>query len=261
MAAAEAPPIGAQATPIAPFEQAVSLWGSRRPSLAGPFLSVGDESHLVIGARLVHDRGDTYTLVEKAVPSPGADTGGELGAGSHNPLRPNGFPIWLLTGLAVLCILASACRSASLSAASATGLTATSAASPSGGPSRGSSETPGGWRLEFERSGGLAGEMQSIVLDRDGSFVATDMRRNVRKEGTLGEQDVRRIGEMLDGLYPFPEGPRGDGCNDCFVYTIRLDFAGRPVAISLDDTELPGSPYQGLVGALNTLMSEDLADG
>jgi len=184
-----------------------------------------------------------------------------MGAGTHGSLRSSGSPIWPLLGAAIIILLTTGCQPIGPLSPSPTSPGATSVVPETAGPTGSSSVFPEHWRLEFSRSGGIAGEMKTINISEDGSFVATDMGVQQTIEGTLSTGEVGEIGRLLAEVYPFPPVRRGSECRDCYSYTIRLDLGGRPSEITLDDSLLPNSGFEEVVASLNSLLARELPGG
>lgn len=184
-----------------------------------------------------------------------------MGAGTHGSLRSSGSPIWPLLGTVIIILMTTGCQPIGPRAPSPTSQVSTSVASGTVSPTGSSSAFPEHWRLEFSRSGGIAGEMKTMDINEDGSFIATSKGLQRTIEGTLSTGEVGEIGRLLAEVYPFPPARPGSECRDCFSYTIRLDLGGRPSEITLDDSLLPNSRFEGLVGRLNSLLDSKLSGG
>ena len=184
-----------------------------------------------------------------------------MGAGLPGALRSTGSPIWPLIGAVILSLSTAGCRPIFPPAPSPTSPVADSTSVETAGPVGSSSSLPEHWRLEFNRSGGIAGEMKTINISDDGSFVATSEKLQQTLQGTLSEKELDEIGRLLAEVYPFPLSPRRSECKDCFAYTIRLDLGGRPSEITLDDSLLLNSGFEELVARLNSLLASELPGG
>jgi len=184
-----------------------------------------------------------------------------MGAGLLGALRSSGSPILPLVGAAIISLSTTGCRPIGPAVPSPTSPVAVSTASETAGPTGSSPVFPEHWRLEFSRSGGIAGELKIIDITEDGSFVATSRRLEGKRQGTLSKEEVGEIGRLVAEVYPFPSVPRGSECRDCFLYTIRLDLGGRPAEITLDSITLPNSGLGRLVATLNSVLERELPGG
>ena len=141
---------------------------------------------------------------------------------------------WLTTrGLAgvvigVLAASAAACTSpwARPSTAADPGANPTgSASTPT--PPRGPGEVPEpGGAVTMQRTGGLAGIMQSIEISTDGTWLYTDHKAGASKRGRLSDAERQRLDRTLAAptLASEANGPGTGVCNDGLRYAIT---AGR----------------------------------
>ncbi|MGC8857037.1 MAG: protealysin inhibitor emfourin [Anaerolineae bacterium] len=122
----------------------------------------------------------------------------------------------------------------------------------------GACHPPATWQIEFQRSGGFAGLMQSLTLSSDGKMTASDLRTHQSVSGTLQAQELESIASLLAQNCPF-EKPRGESrCADCFLYTLKITMDGTPYQVEVNDVAL--SPNMGpLIELLTAQMQEMLA--
>ena len=220
-----------------------------------------DHGPLAFLAFLAETYVNAKSLAFIATPVPRASRGGVMGAGLLGALHSSGSPIWPLVGATIIILLTPGCRPIGPPAPSPTSAGVASVAQETDGPTESPLAFPDHWRLEFSRSGGIAGEMKTITVTDDGSFVATGRGLQESLEGTLSKEEVGEVGGLLAEVYPFRSIPRGSECRDCFLYTIRLDLGGRLTEITLDDVTLPNSGLEQLVATLNSVLERELLRG
>jgi hypothetical protein len=122
----------------------------------------------------------------------------------------------------------------------------------------GACRPPATWQIEFQRSGGFAGLMQSLTLSSDGKMTASDLRTNQSSSRTLKAQELESIATALAQSCPF-EIPRSESrCADCFLYTLKITMDGTPYQVEISDVTLPQN-MAPLIELLAGQMQEMLA--
>jgi hypothetical protein len=98
------------------------------------------------------------------------------------------------------------------------------------GPSQTGSPAPpptgsGLSRVTVIRSGGIAGVMQSVRVDADGSWVYVDRRTGAPKSGKLSDAQRRQLTSLIAAPAFAREArmpPSAGVCNDGFIYAISV---------------------------------------
>jgi len=79
-----------------------------------------------------------------------------------------------------------------------------------------------GGSVTMQKSGGIAGVMQSVNISADGSWIFTDRRSNVTRRGHLTSSQRQQLTNSLTNPALQREASKAGGavCNDGFVYSI-----------------------------------------
>lgn len=113
------------------------------------------------------------------------------------------------------------------------------------------------WTVNMIQTGGIMGMKRSILVSSDGKYQVLDQRTQKSANGTLTESQRNEVKGSLTGLkFTAPNLP--SACADCFIYNIEIESNGQKMKIQLDDTTLPGSGFEPLVGSLTALMDSAL---
>jgi len=117
---------------------------------------------------------------------------------------------------------------------------------------------PTTWQIEFQRSGGFAGLMQSLTLSSDGKLTANDLRTNQSASRTLKPQERESIAALLAQTCPFEVSRAESRCADCFIYTLKITMDGVPYQVEINDVSLSPN-LSPLIDLLTGQMQEMLA--
>ncbi len=101
----------------------------------------------------------------------------------------------------------------------------------------------------FQRTGGIAGADDTLIVRPDGQYTIT-RRDGVRKQGTLTAAEQAALAAALQGFGALPTDNPGGGVADGYSY--RLQHGDRTVTAS--DGDLPPAVSR-VVGELNQLLS------
>ena len=113
------------------------------------------------------------------------------------------------------------------------------------------------WSVTMTLSGGIAGLMQNIEVNSDGSYTVSDQRAGNTKTGTLTETQRTQLKGMLEGFqFNSPKVP--SGCADCFIYEVAITSSGKKMIVSADDVTLGDSGMGELVQFLRGIMDTAL---
>ena len=115
-------------------------------------------------------------------------------------------------------------------------------------------EQAAGILVEYQRSGGIAGVLEHLRVERDGSatlVVGPDRRRSTF---TLAEAELEQLESDLEAAdLTDPEAPPGDpGCADCFGY--RIEYEDEEV--TFDSLDRPSGSLQALAGDLDEIVAD-----
>lgn len=143
----------------------------------------------------------------------------------------------------LICIVLSACAGMPAS---------TPTPEPLGTPTKSASTAcspPSNWTIEYNRSGGIAGFDQSLILQNDGSLIVQSERPPVDEQMTVPEDHVEPITDLLVQACPFEVGTPKGVCADCFNYELNIQMNGRTYSVQANDTTLT----EGLHPLINAL--------
>ena len=115
-------------------------------------------------------------------------------------------------------------------------------------------EPSSGLLVAYQRSGGVAGVLEELRVQRSGEatvVVGPDRRRSTF---TLGGAELEQLESDLDAAdLTDPEAPPGDsGCADCFGY--RIEYDGEE--ITWDDLDRPSQSLQAIAGDLGEIVAD-----
>lgn len=133
----------------------------------------------------------------------------------------------------------------------------TPAAEPLGTPTNLASadcSPPSNWTIEYQRSGGIGGFSQSIILQSDGSMTIQSDHPPVDKQLQIPEDHVEPIKNLLVEACPFPVGRADGNCADCFNYELDIQMDEQFYTIQAHDTTLT-EDLQPLINALDEFIS------
>jgi len=117
------------------------------------------------------------------------------------------------------------------------------------------------WSITFEVSGGLAGMDRTLSLDSEGKAVAADVRKGTEASASLTDEQVARVGALLQTLCPFESTRRKTICADCLSYELVIQWGDQSFRLSATDVTLAEQRLEPLVSELNALLGEVLKNG
>lgn len=131
-------------------------------------------------------------------------------------------------------------------------LTACSSAVQNGG------ESVAEWSIEYQRSGGIAGQMYGLSLSSAGDLAVSDLRSNTTVQASASQEDLGKIESHLEQVCSFSPGKRSNRCRDCFTYTLMVDIGGKICRAEVTDVDLDTSGLRPIVDNLDSLLHRTL---
>lgn len=114
------------------------------------------------------------------------------------------------------------------------------------------------WSIEFHRSGGFAGLIQSLTLSSDGQARYEDMRAQTVKTGTLSAADLTEMRALIDSSGFFSQAASQDApCADCFNLSIAVTLDGQSHTVEAVDIAVDVA-LKPLVDKLTALLQSGL---
>lgn len=114
--------------------------------------------------------------------------------------------------------------------------------------------SPAEWKIDFTRSGGIAGLSQLVAISSNGSVIVQDLQKEEIHESTISPSEVKKIAAMLVQACPFEVKRSNNGCADCFEYTLKVFMDGRRYSWESNDINIPKTlgPLIGYLGSYIT---------
>lgn len=113
------------------------------------------------------------------------------------------------------------------------------------------------WRLEFQVSGGFAGESDSLKFQsRSDSVEYVGAAGESRSRLNLERGDVESVARLIAALPAYDHVARNEQCRDCFEYSLSVWRGDRVTQVQVDSTTLPGSPVEELITTLLSVRSK-----
>lgn len=115
--------------------------------------------------------------------------------------------------------------------------------------------TPARWNsVTMRQSGGFVGVSRMIQVASDGAFVVRDERAKIEFEGRLSREKMAELNEFLLAVSHIAPSDAPSACLDCFIYSVEIFSAGKPMRLQADDMSLPNSGLAPLVEFLRGIM-------
>ena len=131
------------------------------------------------------------------------------------------------------------------------------AAEPLGTPTRPSSadcSSPSDWTVEYQRTGGIGGFSQSLILHSDGSITIQSDHPPVDKQLQIPADHLEPVKNLLVEACPFQVDQANGNCADCFNYALDIKMDDQSYSVQAQDTTLT-EDLQSLVNALDEFIS------
>ncbi|MBI5962087.1 MAG: hypothetical protein HY863_01305 [Chloroflexi bacterium] len=116
-------------------------------------------------------------------------------------------------------------------------------------------QPPTEWEIDFSRSGGFAGQAQSITISSNGNMVAQNLRSGEKLESKLSQDELEKLAGMLAQACPFEGSRTNMGCADCFIYKLTVTMNGRQYSLEASDMNVPDASVQ-LFGYLGSYLTK-----
>ena len=116
------------------------------------------------------------------------------------------------------------------------------------------SEAPSGVLVEYQRGGGLAGVLEELRIQRDGSATLIVGPDRTRTTFDLDDAQLEQLESDLEAAdLSDPEEPPGDPvCADCFGY--RIEYEGQEA--TWDDITRPSDSLQDIASDLDEIVAD-----
>ena len=126
-------------------------------------------------------------------------------------------------------------------------------------PASGVQSAASPWRLTLHVAGGFAGLDRTLELTSAGDTRAIDPRRGTPIASQAEATELAAIASLVTALKSTAPAQRNANCRDCLEYSLDIQRGGERLAFRLDDSNLPGSEAEPLVGAANTMLNRLLS--
>jgi hypothetical protein len=142
-------------------------------------------------------------------------------------------------------------------------LVALAACAPAAPSEAAASPTPelfpsGDFSVRLIQTGGFAGVYRWVTVDADGLVSAGDERADQAGSLQLSPEDLARVRTLTAQAAQLEPERAGSECADCFEYELVISIDEGDRHILLNDTTLPGSGFEELIGVLQEFMAEAL---
>lgn len=121
-----------------------------------------------------------------------------------------------------------------------------------------------GGQIEFKVSGGFAGVRQSLIIQKDGTFIARDARLKKEVAGSLHDETLGKLISSFrshDLLAPEINKPTSSKrCADCIQYSSKAIVDNRLHHISTNSADMAASPYNHTMILLLKILRESLSN-
>ena len=114
---------------------------------------------------------------------------------------------------------------------------------------------PASWRVEFKRTGGIAGFNQSLTLQSDGSLKIQSENPAANLQKSISKSQINNITNLLAQGCPFKMEANDAGCADCFIYNLSVQMNGHTYTMLATDVTLTDQ-LRPLIDELNNLLQE-----
>jgi len=122
-------------------------------------------------------------------------------------------------------------------------------------------EVPMFWSIDFELSGGFAGERQRLELNHTGQLTVSDEKAGTSRQVQAPEDEIFQTASLLTDLCPFESSTRLEAtCADCFQYMLQVVIDGRRYAVQTNDLALSDSELKPLTDILVDLQQRVLSE-
>lgn len=97
---------------------------------------------------------------------------------------------------------------------------------------------PSNWKIEYHRTGGIAGFDQTLTVQSDGSLTVQSEHPPADRQLQIPEDHVEPLGTLLVQACPFPTQRAEGVCADCFNYELDIEMDGQMYEVQATDTTL-----------------------
>ena len=91
------------------------------------------------------------------------------------------------------------------------------------------------WKIDYSRSGGIAGHTRSVSVSSNGNMIMKDYGA----ETEISQDELKKISGMLAEACPFKIGRISSGCADCFVYKMVIFMNDKRYSLETNELNIP----------------------
>ena len=119
------------------------------------------------------------------------------------------------------------------------------------------------WRVEYRVTGGIVGQVQTLVLTADGHCTVVDRRRGIRLDVIVTPQQLQKISVEIvrlgsNTVQDHTAAPTGHRCADCITRQITIQYPQRLIRHQEQIGVAANPSYRLVFALLSTLLNEGL---
>lgn len=112
------------------------------------------------------------------------------------------------------------------------------------------------WKIAYQRSGGLMGISELLIIDSRGQAQFTNRRTAIEINGNIASEDLNELTKLVKNLPSEYKSVLGDKrCRDCFTHTLQIVVNGKSHTARINGLLDPGAPESQLLSKLNQLKT------
>lgn len=112
-------------------------------------------------------------------------------------------------------------------------------------------QAPMEWKIDYSRSGGIAGHTRSVSVSSNGNMIMKDYG----VETEISQDELKKISGMLAEACPFEIGRISSECADCFVYKLVIFMNGNRYSLETNELNIP-EESKSLIGYLESYLTK-----
>ena len=98
--------------------------------------------------------------------------------------------------------------------------------------------SPTNWKIQYHRTGGIAGFDQALTLQSDGSLSVRSKKPAFNKQTTIPKDHMVGIPDLIVRACPFEPARATGVCADCYNYELNIQMDGQNYTLQASDTTL-----------------------